>query len=322
VVNAGPGVVDAAQKLGDVEKIFERPRWTVKDLGRWLRVHQWAKNVLLLVPLIGAHRWTDPAKLFQAAIAFVAFCLCASSVYLLNDLMDLESDRRHHRKQHRPMAAGRISLVWGLVGAPLLLLAGAGAAWTLGPGFAATMAAYYALTLLYSLRLKQVAILDVVTLASLYAIRVIAGGMATALVVTDWLLVFSMFLFVSLAFAKRFTELQWARGERQDNLSGRGYRTSDADLISSMGVGSGYLSVLVLAFYVTSHEVTQLYHRPAALWLACPVLLYWISRVWLLAHRRSLHDDPVIFALKDGQSWIICLIILAIAAVAGPIHTL
>jgi 4-hydroxybenzoate polyprenyltransferase len=175
------------------------------------------------------------------------------------------------------------------------------------------------LTLGYSLRLKQIAILDVLLLAGLYTLRVIAGGLAVQIHVTDWLLAFSLFLFLSLAFVKRFTELQSARDANQSQAAGRGYLTSDIHLVSSMGVSCGYLSVLVLAFYINNPAVARLYQRPDALWLACPVLLYWISRIWLLAHRQRLHEDPVVFTLKDWQSWLVGLIFLLIAAAASPL---
>jgi 4-hydroxybenzoate polyprenyltransferase len=320
VVNAGDRLAQKARALGDVEKVFEKDPGHISDLFRVLRVHQWCKNFLLFAPLLGAHRWKDVSRLSQVLIAFVAFCLCASSVYVLNDLVDLESDRSHPRKCHRAFAAGRIPLSQGFIGATLLLAASFLIALSLSRSFVITFATYYVLTLLYSLRLKQIPILDVLVLASLYGVRVIAGGYAAQVEVTDWLLALSTFLFVSLAFAKRFTELQWARQANRSDLKGRGYRAGDAQLISGMGISSGYLSVLVLALYITHPAVTQLYRRPTTLWLACPVVLYWISRLWLLAHRDALHDDPIIFALKDKQSWLICLILLAITVAASPVR--
>jgi len=184
--------------------------------------------------------------------------------------------------------------------------------------FGATFAGYYVLTFLYSLRLKQLQILDVLTLAALYSIRVVAGGYAAQVVVSDWLLAFSLFVFLSLAFVKRFTELQQLQQAPTEKVKGRGYEVGDRELISTMGVASGYLAVLVLALYITNPLVTQLYEYPAALWFACPVLLYWISRIWLLAHHGALHDDPIVFALKDRQSWLVCIILLIIGAIALP----
>jgi len=289
--------------------------------GVWLRAlrfHQWAKNLLIFVPLLGAHQWHNLSKLAAAMLAFFVFSICASSVYLLNDLFDLEADRRHARKRHRPFASGRLTLRAGMIGAPLLLLASVLPALLLPPAFVMTFAGYYLLTLLYSLRFKQLEILDVLTLAALYSIRVVAGGHAAQVAVSDWLLVFSLFFFLSLAFVKRFTELQLVLRGNNDRVPGRGYRVGDLELVGAMGVASGYLAVLVLAIYITNPVVTQLYANPAALWFACPVLLYWISRVWLLAHRGLLHDDPIVFALKDKLSWLICLILFIIGAIALP----
>jgi len=188
----------------------------------------------------------------------------------------------------------------------------------LPPRFGASFAGYYVLTLLYSLRLKQLQILDVLTLAGLYSIRVMAGGYAAQVVVSDWLLAFSLFVFLSLAFVKRFTELRQLPQIPSEKAKGRGYQASDRELISTMGIASGYLAVLVLALYITNPLVTQLYEQPAALWFSCPVLLYWISRVWLLAHQGALHDDPIVFALKDRQSWLVGIILLIIGAIALP----
>jgi 4-hydroxybenzoate polyprenyltransferase len=286
---------------------------------RALRLYQWPKNLLLLAPLAFAHAWHDTTKLLQVGLALAAFCLCASSVYILNDLMDLDSDRHHPQKRHRPFAAGTIPLGSGLAAVPLLLAVSILIAAFLPLPFLAGFALYYLLTLAYSLHLKQVAVLDVLLLAGLYSLRVIAGGLAAQIRVTDWLLAFSMFLFLSLAFVKRFTELQMAKYANKETLKGRGYVTSDIELVSSMGVSCGYLSVLVLAFYINNPDVAKLYHRPTALWLACPVLLYWISRIWLLAHRQLLHEDPIVFTLTDKQSWLIAIIFMLIAAAAAPL---
>ncbi len=303
----------------DNAREFGASRFSLGEFVQALRVHQWAKNLLLFAALAGSHHLDGTRRLFPLLVAFAAFCLCASSVYIFNDLLDLESDRHHPQKRNRPFAAGNLPLLAGVIGSPVLLLLSALLALTLPWSFCAAFATYYLLTVLYSCWLKQIVILDVQVLAALYTIRVIAGGLAAGVIITDWLLAFSMFLFISLAFAKRFTELQWARLEKKENLKGRGYRTNALELVGSMGVACGYLAVLVLAFYITNPDVTKLYQKPNALWLACPVLLYWISRVWLLAHRQLLHDDPVVFALKDKQSWIICLLLLLIAMAASPL---
>jgi len=318
VVNGDQGLVRKAESVCEVDKVFPPPAAGLKTWLAALRVHQWTKNLLIFVPLLGAHQWSNIPKFGAAALAFLAFSVCSSSVYLLNDLFDLEADRHHPTKRRRPFASGHLPVLSGMIAAPVLLAISILIALALPLGFGITFAAYYILTFLYSLRLKQLELIDVLSLAALYSLRVLAGGYAAQVAVSDWLLVFSIFIFLSLAFVKRFTELQQVQRDNSFSIKGRGYRVSDLELISTMGVGSGYLAVLVLALYVTNPLVTELYRRPAALWLACPVLLYWISRVWLLAHRGLLHEDPIVFALKDKQSWLVCLLLLIVGAVAVP----
>lgn len=318
IISHSSGLEQRARELCEVAMVLRPLKAGPWAWLRALRVHQWAKNLLIIVPLMGAHQWHDTQKLVATALALAAFCIGASSVYMLNDLLDLEADRHHPTKRHRPFASGSLPLWQGLAGAPLLLLASILVSFLLPWKFGVTFASYYVLTFLYSLRLKRVEILDVLTLAALYSIRVLAGGYAAQVLVSDWLLVFSVFVFLSLAFVKRFTELQMMPGEKGASLKGRGYQLGDLQLIGSMGVCSGYLAILVLALYITSPAVTTLYHNPAALWFVCPVLLYWISRVWLLAHRGALHDDPIVFALKDRQSWLLCFLLVAIGVIAQP----
>ena len=317
-VAGSPGLAKQVGKFAEVGRTFDvhRPGW--RDWFKALRVHQWSKNLLLLVPLMGAHAWMVPGKLLHVLLGLVAFSLCASSVYLVNDLLDLEADRQHRYKRHRPFAAGRLPLAAGLVAFPALLLAGAGIACAVGWEFATVFGIYYLMTLLYSLRLKQTELLDVLTLAALYGIRVFAGGVAADVTVSDWLLMLSLFMFLSLAFVKRYTELRPLQEAANKQAKGRAYRAEDMELISSMGVGSGYLAVLVLAMYITHPSVTVLYHHPQVLWAACLVLFYWISRVWLLAHRGEMHDDPIVFALRDKQSWAVVGIVLLLGFIAGP----
>ena len=318
IVVGSKSLAERAAAVTKVAQVFDAPRATLKDRAKLLRVHQWSKNLLLLIPLMGAHKWTDPAKLIPVLIGIAVFSIGASSVYILNDLLDLDSDRQHRSKKFRPFATGKIPLVIGLLLAPLLLAIAVALSFVLGKQFAAVFGIYYLLTLLYSLRLKQVELLDVLVLAGLYGIRVLAGGVVADVVVSDWLLMFSLFAFLSLAFAKRFTELRTLRGQPDTKVKGRAYVSGDIELVSSMGVGSGYLSVLVLAMYITHPSVTALYHTPQFLWLACPMLFYWISRVWLLAHRGHLHDDPILFALRDKQSWLVAALIGVIGFCAGP----
>ena len=280
-------------------------------LLRVLRPHQWLKNLLIFLPMLAAHALTAQ-PFVQSLLAFVAFCLVASSVYVLNDLLDLAADRVHPRKRHRPFTSGALPLRTGIWLAPGLVLAGFGLALLLGPLFLGTMALYYGLTTAYSFKLKRLAILDICTLAALYAMRVVAGGAATGIELSAWLLAFTIFFFFSLAAVKRQAELVDNAATGREAAAGRGYRTEDLMLVSIMAVASGYLSVLVMALYVESEAVQGLYATPQALWGACGVLLYWLSRCVLLTHRGEMHDDPVVFALRDRTSQVCMGLILAL----------
>ncbi len=291
------------------------------QLGTWvraLRVHQWTKNVLVFVPVFLAHRF-DEATILRAGVAFVAFSLCASSVYLLNDLLDLPHDRQHANKRRRPFASGALSVNAAPALIAVSLLAGFSFALLLPIRFMAMLAAYYACTLGYSLVMKRWPVWDIMMLAGLYTLRVIAGCAATGLRVSPWLLAFSMFLFFCLAVVKRQTELvQHVRDGRTEKLSGRGYTPEDLDMLRSMAASSGYMAVLVLALYVNSPDVLALYRHPTALWLLCPILLFWVSRVLMLSHRGLMNDDPVVFALRDRLSLVVGAAALC-AFVAGAL---
>jgi 4-hydroxybenzoate polyprenyltransferase len=278
-------------------------RERVAPLLRALRAHQWVKNLLVFVPLLLAHRVFEPGLLLRCAGAFAAWSLCASGGYLFNDLLDAEADRRHPYKRRRPLAAGALGRRAAGWAALALVAAGlAPALLWLPVRFGLMLALYLALTVAYTALLKRLVIVDVLVLAGLYTLRVLAGGFAAGVEVSPWLLAFSMFLFLSLAFVKRYTELRTAANG--DGPGRRGYTAEDTELLKSFGTAAGYLSVLVLAFYINqSREVTHLYRRPEALWLIGPCLLYWVTRVWLLAHRGRLHDDPVVFTVKDPASY-------------------
>ena len=317
VVNAGPGLAQRAAGVTDLERVFEREGGGIRAWIRALRLHQWLKNLLVFLPLLTAHLMLVPDAMLAGTLAFFCFCLCASGVYLLNDLLDLESDRQHPRKRLRPFPAGTLPLVAGVIAAPLLTIAAFALALTISPLFAAVLAAYYALTLAYSFALKRIAMLDTLVLAGLYTLRIIAGTVALHISASFWLLAFSMFLFLSLAMIKRYTELvALARAGAGDGI-GRGYAADDLPLLQSLGGASGFLSVLVLALYINSTASELLYRHPIVLWLLCPLLLYWISRAWLIAHRGEMHDDPVVFAVTDAVSRL--LLALAVIIVIGAI---
>ena len=319
VVSSSPAFIKRVGTIGNLAQNFSSERSSpIHSLVKALRPHQWVKNILIFVPLLAAQHIGNLVSDIQALIAFGLFCLTASSVYLLNDLVDVQDDRHHHRKKHRPFAAGNLSLVTGWLIWPLLLVISFGLAWFLLPAnFVVAIAIYFVLTLAYSLRLKQTAIIDVLTLASLYTLRIIAGAAAISVPLSFWLLTFSMFIFLSLAFIKRFSELKSARQANIHGLlRGRGYEHQDLELVSTMGVGSGYLAVLVLALYIQDSRTNELYHTPQLIWLACPILLFWISRAWLITHRGQMHDDPIVFAIKDRMSWLVGLCFLSVFAFA------
>ena len=321
VVNASGNTARKAGATCDVERVFA-PKPT--GLGTWrraLRIHQWLKNLLLFVPFLAAHRVTNAAGWADLTLAFFAFSLCASAVYLANDLTDLESDRLHPRKRLRPFAAGELPTWTGAVAAPVLLAASLMLAWLVGGRFIVCLLVYFAVTSAYSLGLKRLLLIDCLTLAMLYTLRIVAGAAAAHMDLSFWLLAFSVFLFLSLAFVKRYAELEVQLQQDNEKVHGRGYYTSDAPLIQTLGVTSGFAAVVVLALYLNSNAVVQLYRSPEIVWGAVPVVLFWVSWMWMQAHRGNMHDDPLIFAIKDKASLLAGIafaVILLIGTVGLP----
>lgn len=295
-------IAASAANVTEVGHVFPPATASAKVWLKAIRLHQWVKNLLVFLPAMLAHRVTEPAVFAKALMAFVAFGLCASSVYVINDLFDLASDRRHPRKRLRPFAAGTLSAQSGLVVAALLLVSSIVIAIGTNPWFLAVLATYYVFTWAYTLRLKRAALVDVMTLAGLYTLRIIAGAAATSIEPSFWLLAFSIFIFLSLGIVKRYAELHDAREAGKGKAHGRGYSDADLTLLMSMGTASGYCAVVVMALYVNSSASETLYRHSQLLWLICPLLLYWISRMWLLASRGQMDDDPVVFAMKDRIS--------------------
>jgi 4-hydroxybenzoate polyprenyltransferase len=269
------------------------------------------------MPLLLAHRWRDWPGLRDAAAAAVAFCLASSSAYLVNDTLDRAVDRLHPTKRHRPIASGALSARHALIAAGILLLAGGGIAAVSDVLLGACLALYYALAVGYSAWIKRIPVLDVILLAALYTLRVLAGGAASSITPSFWLLAFSLFIFLSLALVKRYAELDAAAPEAGQTLAGRGYGREDAALLLGLGPPAGFVAVLVLALYINSPESLVLYRRPQVLWLVCPLLLYWITRVWFLTARGRMHEDPVVFAATDWVS----MVVAALAAMAVVIAT-
>lgn len=302
VVNVSSGLEQKARKVCEVEQIFPQRARGFSVWRRVFRVHQWLKNLLLFIPLFAGHELTNADAWLSLMLAFVSFSLCASSVYISNDLLDLESDRLHPRKRHRPFASGLVPAWLGVAMAPVLLIASIGIGSFVGGHFLSWLILYFVLTCAYSWILKRLMLIDCLTLALLYTLRIIAGAAAVGHSLSFWLLAFSVFLFLSLAFIKRYAELEVQILLGKAKVHGRGYHTSDASLIQAMGIVSGYASVLVLALYLNSDAVVRLYRSPELTWGAVPVMLFWVSWMWMQAHRGRMHDDPLVFALKDRAS--------------------
>jgi len=300
-VNAPAALQREAERVcGNVEHLYTEPS-AFHPYVKALRPHQWLKNLLVFVPMMAAHRF-EGLTLLHAFLAFICFSLVASSVYVLNDLLDLSADRAHPRKRNRPFASGSIPLAHGTWMATGLIFLGAILAIFVGPTFFLTIAGYYLLTTAYSLDLKRRIVIDICVLAGLYTLRIIAGSVATAVPLSVWLLAFSTFFFLSLAAIKRQAELIDSAERGQLTPSGRGYHVDDLPIISMIPIGAGYVSVLVMALYVNSPNVAELYARPETLWGVCAVLLYWITRAIMVAHRGHMHDDPMVYAAQDRIS--------------------
>jgi 4-hydroxybenzoate polyprenyltransferase len=283
-----------------------------------LRGHHWAKNLLLFLPMFLAHNLAI-GPLVRTFLGFSLYGFCASGLYILNDLLDLHSDREHPWKRKRPFAAGDISIPEGLLASTVLLSTALGLGFFLDVQFGFALLGYAALTMLYSFYLKKIALLDVFVLSSFYSFRILAGALITGTPLSQWFLAFSMFFFLSLAMAKRYSELLHAQDLVVAGNSGRGYHTGDRELLLSLGVGSSFSAVVIFSLYVHSQDVGLLYSSPEFLFLLCPIVLYWLSRTWLMAHRGELKEDPVTLAIRDPVSYGVALAAAAVIA-ASMIH--
>jgi len=316
VVNASSAIVTQAGKIKMPALIIPPRPFKFRLVIKALRLHQWAKNTLLFVPLMAAHNLSVESWLVTL-LAFIAFGLCASATYVINDLFDLASDRAHPRKRARPFAAATLTIQFGvtlvLILLPLSLLLAA----AISLPFFGLMVLYVTATLLYSARLKQLAIVDVLLLASLYTHRILAGGLVSAVVISSWLLAVSLFMFLSLALVKRCAELEFMSGDGNVALAGRGYRTSDLSYLISMGIASGFVAVMLLALYVDSQVGGSVYPHAEILWLILPLMLFWIMRLWLKISRMEIQDDPLLFAITDRASWIVATLIACVAFLAS-----
>jgi 4-hydroxybenzoate polyprenyltransferase/phosphoserine phosphatase len=297
-------------------RLFKATRASLKPIMKMLRVHQWAKNSLVFVPAILANYILDFPTLIACVTAFAAFSLAASAIYIINDLIDLPLDRKHKTKRNRPLAAGVISIPVALSTAGALMLAAASIAMTLPWMFGGVLAAYVAMTTAYTFALKRMLLIDVLTLAGLYTVRVVAGAAATMIDVSFWLLAFSVFFFLSLALVKRFVELQ-DNPASTSKIAGRGYRVADKQVLGEAGMASAFAAALVLALYIDSPEVQELYGQPWMIWPLCPLVLYLTIRIWVLARRDEMHEDPVVFLLTDWRSVMMVVLGAVLVFTAG-----
>lgn len=316
-VNAPRGEVSRAEKSGKTEAVLRTKPSPFKAFLKAMRPHQWSKNALVFLPLFTAHLYADWGAVNQALLAFLSFSLCASGVYFVNDLLDLQADRAHPRKRRRPFAKGDLSALVGVFGAILLFSLSLGVALLGLPAmFLWALLAYFVVTNLYSFWLKKRSSVDVLTLAALYTLRIIAGAAAIAVTPSFWILAFSMFLFLSLAYLKRYSELSALPPDKRGDVSGRGYSATDREGTFILGSVAGMLSVLVIALYINSPDVVELYQTPILLWGLCPALLFWINRIWVGAGRGKIDEDPVVFAIKDPVSLATVLFCLALVIAA------
>lgn len=316
LVDAPKGVERQVRNRHPNPNILSSTDRTWKTYLQALRPLQWSKNLLVVVPLIADHRFAI-ADLGLALTAFIAFSFCTSSIYVLNDLFDLASDRNHPVKSHRPLASGAIPLLHGLAAVPILAGIGLALGSAIGFQFTLILVAYLVIAMAYSISLRKIMLLDVLALASLYTIRLLAGSIAIDVrVLAPWLLGFSVFFFLALAIVKRNTEIIRRSGVNSGALPGRGYSAKDLDVLTSIGTASGFSAVVVLALYINSERVQSLYQTPELLWLVCPLIIYWIGRVFMLGHRGEVDDDPVVFAITDRASLVTGLLVAVVVFAA------
>jgi 4-hydroxybenzoate polyprenyltransferase len=313
-----PGQHEAMPDMATPHQDQPKPPRTLRAYAKALRLHQWSKNILIFTPLAMSHMLFETVPLAHTLIAFVSFGLLASAIYLLNDLLDLPQDRGHPVKRNRPFASGALPVGDGLVLIPLLVLASLALGALLPKLFLVTLTAYGGLNLAYSLYLKRKLLVDVLALAGAYILRILAGNAAGPVELSHWLLAFTLFLFFSLALVKRYVELDTVEVAHKDEkrVMGRGYRRTDLDMISQLGVASAFSAVVVLALYVNDAKSVGLYSTPELIWLIVPIVLYVMGRIWVLAKRTELPDDPVLFIIKDWRSHLMGAVVAAILIIA------
>lgn len=316
LVGVRPEVADTVRHYTPIEKEFPRSRQGLKVWLRALRVHQWLKNLLVFVPLLTAFSFLEKDALWRGVLGFIAFCLTASATYIVNDLRDLENDRAHPRKRNRPFASGEISIAYGLVVASCLLLAGLGFGVAVSESFCLMVVLYIAVTTVYSWMLKEYVLIDVMTLSLLYTLRILAGSVAVNVDVTSWLLAFSVFVFMSLALIKRCSELVALEHLGRNAACGRNYGVKDLVVLWPLGVGSAMCAVVVFGLFIDAPHTQTNYANPQMLWLVAIALIYWLARLWIKTARGEMHDDPLVFAVRDFGSRMTILVMILASLVA------
>lgn len=308
LVNATQNVSRAGEKF-EFDGVFDSQPSTGngKTWLKQLRLHQWLKNLLIFVPLMVSGLFTQITNITEVSLGFIAFSFLASATYIVNDLFDLSSDRQHPRKKYRPLAAAKLSILAGLVGAAALLFFAFGLALLLGLKFIVILLIYLGLTLFYSFVLKKYVAMDTVALAMLYTLRILAGTAILSISVSFWLFAFSIFIFLSLALVKRCAELKSLEKEGKLITNGRDYRVEDYSILVSFGISSAMLSLLMFSFYINNNALTNQYQEPDLLWVVVLGLCYWLMRMWIKTHRGEMHDDPIVYSLKDKGSIITIL---------------
>ncbi len=317
VVSDSSSFIKQVESKFEVEKSFYDKKNLLKTIVKEIRVYQWVKNILLFLPLLLAHSISNVTMLTDVIIGFFSFSLSASFVYVLNDLLDLQSDRNHPRKRKRPLASGKLPIQIGIILVPILLVLGLSLSFLVSFKFQIILIVYIVLTTAYSFKLKKIPMLDIILLATLFTTRIVAGAYAAEVYLSMWILAFSMFFFMNLAVLKRYTELLTMKKQNEIEAKGRGYTVEDMGLLLSIGPAAGFLSVLIFVLYINSSQATGLYNNTEILWLIAPIFLYWISRIWHLSVRGKMTDDPIVFTVKDKASYIVGILILAIVMFAA-----
>ncbi len=317
VTGASKRLVEKTKRRFENVTVFERDEINLKVVLKAARVHQWVKNALLFVPLLLDHKLANMGLVLATLLGFLSFSLMASATYVINDLLDLEADRAHPKKSKRPFASGELSVATGFGMALLFFSISFFLLFFLPPLFAFVALVYLVSTLIYSFHIKTMVILDACLLAGLFTIRVIGGTVLIDANWSFWLLAFSMFFFLSLAFTKRASELNGLIERKGKSTAGRGYIVEDMALVVSMGVSSGYIAVLVVAFYINSDKVKGMYASPEVLWLICPLLLYWVGRMWMKTVRGEMNEDPIVFAIKDRISHLTAVVSTVAVVIAS-----